>query len=209
VADNGTGMSSDVIDRLFEPFYTTKDEGNGIGLGLAVVYGIVQNHGGFLDVRSQVGKGSTFEIYLPAEESEETKKSPELRSKELAQGHGNVLVVEDEPQVRQMAVRTLQRCGYKVTMAENGLHAISLYQSNKKDIDLIILDMVMPKMGGRECFRRLKEIDPKVKVLCITGYTTEGSYSDLLKEGVLGILEKPLDLYEFAEAAKNAIGNAS
>jgi PAS domain S-box-containing protein len=208
VADTGEGMPPEVIDRLYEPFFTTKSDHGGTGLGLAVVYGIVHNHRGFIDVTSRPGVGSTFEIYLPVTEVLEMQKESRPRATGLVLGKGTVLVVEDERQIRNIATRTLEKCGYNVLAAENGLAALSLFEENPKVIDLVVLDIVMPKMGGRVAFRQMKTIRPDVKVICITGYTADSSSKDLLEEGVLRVLEKPLDLHEFSQAAHDAINGS-
>jgi CheY-like chemotaxis protein len=201
-------MPPEVIDRLYEPFFTTKSDHGGTGLGLAVVYGIVHNHRGFIDVTSRPGVGSTFEIYLPVTEVLEMQKESRPRATGLVLGKGTVLVVEDERQIRNIATRTLEKCGYNVLAAENGLAALSLFEENPKVIDLVVLDIVMPKMGGRVAFRQMKTIRPDVKVICITGYTADSSSKDLLEEGVLRVLEKPLDLHEFSQAAHDAINGS-
>jgi PAS domain S-box-containing protein len=205
VSDTGIGMNQRVLDRLFEPFFTTKGERSGTGLGLAVVYGIVQNHQGFIDVRSTFNAGSTFEVYLPVADRKIEGAKPEEPTAVLVPGRGTVLVVEDELQVREMVVRTLQKCGYEVMAAEHGLDALNVYEARKKPIDLVILDMIMPKMNGWDCFHRLKKADPQVKVLIMTGYTSEGNPRQLLSEGAVGFIEKPLNLQMFTQAVQEGI----
>jgi two-component system cell cycle sensor histidine kinase/response regulator CckA len=206
VRDTGVGMQPELIERLFEPFFTTKSDKTGIGLGLAVVYGIVQNHNGFFDVHSKIGEGSTFEIYLPVFEEAIEKVAAEEEKPSLDHGKGAVLVVEDERQVRDLAVKTLEKCGYTAIIAKDGAEALSLYKNRKDEIDLVVLDVVMPKMGGWECFHRLKEIEPSVKVLIMTGYTTDGSVQDFLKEGAKDVILKPFDLDTFATSVKKILG---
>ncbi len=205
VSDTGIGMPPELIERLFEPFFTTKSDKSGIGLGLAVVYGIVRNHNGFFDVHSKLGEGSNFEIYLPV--LEEEVKEPvleELRSS-LIHGRGAVLVVDDELQVRELAVQTLKKCGYNVLLAENGVEALSLYEDRRDEIDLVVLDVIMPKMGGWECFHRLKEIDPSIKILIMTGYTANGSAQDFIQEGADGVIIKPFDLDSFTNSVNKVL----
>jgi two-component system cell cycle sensor histidine kinase/response regulator CckA len=205
VSDTGIGMRPEVIERLFEPFFTTKSEKSGIGLGLAVVYGIVRNHNGFFDVQSTLGEGSSFEIFLPILE-ELAKNSVEVQHKpSLTHGKGAVLIVDDEIQMRELAVTTLKQCGYHTIVAEDGVEALSMYRKSKAEINLVILDVIMPKMGGWECFRKLKELNPHIKVLIMTGYTTDGSVDDFLKEGAQDVIMKPFDLDTFTNTVNRVL----
>jgi two-component system cell cycle sensor histidine kinase/response regulator CckA len=196
VSDTGCGMSPEVQARLFEPFFTTKDPGKGTGLGLAVVYGIVKGHGGFINVYSEEGKGSTFRIYLPVIELAVEERRVEVL--ELPTGTGTILLVDDEEAIRKLGERILKQCGYTVLEAENGVQALEVYQAHRGEIALVVLDMVMPEMGGRECLRRLRELDPKVKVLISTGYTVNGSVRELMSEGALGVVDKPFNIKDLA-----------
>ena len=199
VQDTGAGVAPDLIERMFEPFFTTKGDQGGTGLGLAVVYGIVQNHEGFVDVQSRQRGGSTFTVYLPAQEPAEAQAPAKQYAPDLAAGKGRVLVVEDNPQVQGMMIRALEESGYQVFSATNGVGALAVYRKHGKLLDLVVLDMIMPQMGGRECFYRLKKINPEVKVLIITGFTTDGSLEDLLDEGARGIMTKPFELHAFTD----------
>jgi len=205
VQDNGSGIPHDNIDRLFEPFFTTKGEKGGTGLGLAVVYGIVQNHEGFIDVHSREGAGSVLNIYLPVIESKNIEESSQTYTPDLAVGKGTVLVAEDNPQVQAMVRRALEESGYTVLATKDGADAISVFEKRGKDIDLVILDMLMPHIGGRDCFYRLREIDSKVKILLMTGFTANGSIEDFLGEGAIGVITKPFELHTFTEAVHKAI----
>jgi signal transduction histidine kinase/CheY-like chemotaxis protein len=197
VTDNGSGMAPEVLDRLFEPFFTTKSDHSGTGLGLAVVYGIVQKHGGFIDVRSSVGEGSTFEAHFPAIDGNAQQVEEEKALPNLVKGRGTVLLVEDEKQVRDLAVSILTNCGYNLLVTENGQQALKIYKKHRDDIDLVILDVVMPGMGGLQCYRQLQNIDSKIKVLIITGYPNDRSTKKLLKEGAAAVIEKPFALDQF------------
>lgn len=207
VSDTGIGMSQQVIERLFEPFFTTKGKKSGTGLGLAVVYGIVRNHRGFIDVKSDMGEGSAFEIYLPVLEVTTKKSVLKSMNSNLAYSEGTILLVEDEKQVRELTLQALKKCGYRVLSAENGVQAISVYEERGVNIDLVILDVVMPEMGGWECFHRLKKMNPRVKVLIMTGYTANYSAQAFLNEGALGVVEKPFDLGNFTNLVRNVIYN--
>jgi two-component system cell cycle sensor histidine kinase/response regulator CckA len=205
VRDTGVGMSPELLERLFIPFVTTKGARSGTGLGLAVVYGIVANHQGFTDVQSEVGKGSTFEIFLPMTERLEETPAEEPPAPALVHGQGTILVVDDEPQVREVISRVLTSCGYTVIPAEDGREALQRY-GDGSEIDLVVLDMVMPGMGGRECLARLRKANAAVRVVIATGYTTDGSAQELLGEGALAIVEKPLDISSFAAIVQTILG---
>lgn len=205
VQDTGNGMSSKIMDRLFEPFFTTKGEKRGTGLGLAVVYGIVQTHSGFIDLQSQPGEGSTFKIYLPVNKDMKIQTKSAVYSPNLTAGKGTVLVADDDNQVKDMVLRALEKSGYSVITAENGYEAMVKYQENRDVIDLVVLDMIMPQMSGRECLFQLRKINPSVKVLIMTGYTTGGSAEDLLEEGAARVIRKPFELQVFTEAVQSVI----
>jgi len=203
VSDTGCGMSPEVQDRLFEPFFTTKEVGKGTGLGLSVVYGIVKGHGGFINVYSQEGRGSTLHVYLPAIDSAVEER--EVEGLELPTGTETILLVDDEEMVRELEQRVLELCGYTVLMAEDSLQALEVYQAYQGEIALVVLDVIMPQSGGLECLRRLRELDPQVNVLISTGYTTDGSAQELVAEGALGVVEKPFRLKDFAVAVRAAL----
>jgi two-component system, cell cycle sensor histidine kinase and response regulator CckA len=204
VRDTGVGIPSEVMERLFIPFVTTKNAQRGTGLGLAVVYGIVTGHHGFLDVRSAVGQGAVFEILFPTSEREGNPHAVEVAPPPLAQGQGTILVVDDEPPVRAIMSRALAACGYTVITAADGREALSKFGSGK-GVHLVILDMMMPGMGGRECLAHLRAVDSGVRVLVTTGYTSDGSAQELLAEGALAIVEKPLDLQSFTETVQKSM----
>jgi len=207
IGDTGSGMTPEVKERLFEPFFTTKGEKSGTGLGLAVVYGIVQKHTGFIDVKSIPGEGSTFEIYLPIVEIDIKSAVREDHHKTPQGGRGTILIVEDQPQVRELAVNALENSGFKVITAKDGLTGVEKYKEHYPAVDLVVLDVIMPRMGGRECFNKLKEINPEIKVLIITGYTADESVQELLKEGAVGLIEKPFDLDDFTETVRRRISS--
>ncbi len=205
VQDNGIGMSAAHLERLFEPFFTTKGEKSGTGLGLAVVYGIVQSHGGFVEVQSREKEGSTFWVFLPAPLKAGREHRPADAAADLAAGKGTILVAEDDPQVREMITETLTKSGYAVIIARNGLEAVSLYQGSQRPVDLVILDLVMPQMGGKECYYRLKSLNPKVKILVMTGFTADGSAEEFRREGASGVIIKPFELQEFTETIQRIV----
>ena len=192
VDDTGVGIGKDKLQKIFEPFFTTKKEGKGTGLGLAMVYGVVKNHGGFVNVYSELCVGSTFKVYLPSSEKPEWEEAPEL---ETPMGADElILVVDDEESIRLLAKEMLESCGYRVLLAENGFEAVEVYEKHRNKIEAVILDMVMPKMGGREAFLELKALNPQVKALLSTGYSQDGKAQAILDVGVKGFLQKPYRL---------------
>ena len=172
VRDAGIGMDKETRERIFEPFFTTKGLASGTGLGMASAYGIIKGHGGYIDVDSEVGEGTHFSIYLPA--TEKVIEEKKVLSDELVKGKGTVLLVDDEKTVLEVGKELLNHLGYEVFPAENGRGALELYKKNQDKIDLVLLDMVMPVMGGGEAFDRMKEINSNVKVLLSSGYSLEG-----------------------------------
>ena len=191
VKDSGIGMSADTLKRVFEPFYTTKDKGRGTGLGLASVYGIVKNHGGFTTVDSELGKGATFCVYLPAVDEivEERPSQPTL----LKSGSETLLLVDDEDQILRTTGKLLEAMGYDVLVAQSGQEAVETFRLNTSIISLVILDMVMPGMSGLQTFAALRELSPSIKVLLCSGYSAEGQAVDILQRGCNGFIQKPYD----------------
>ncbi|GAH46406.1 unnamed protein product, partial [marine sediment metagenome] len=180
----------------FEPFFTTKEMGRGTGLGLASVYGIIKGHGGYIDVESEPGRGTTFSIYLPATE-EKVEKAVET-AKQIIEGRGTILFVDDEAVILDMGVKVLKRLGYTVLEAKGGREAVEIYKAKKDAIDLVILDMIMPKMGGGEAYDRMKEINPNVKVLLSSGYGIESLAKEILKRGCDAFIQKPFGMQDLS-----------
>jgi len=172
VTDTGIGMDEKKRERIFEPFFTTKDGGKGIGLGLSVVYGIIKQHHGYINVRSQSGKGSTFTLYLPLISTVEEEKRP-TRSSALPQGTGTILLAEDDTDVRNLSRWALEEFGYDVIEASDGLDAIRKFTENRDKIQLLLIDVVMPHKNGAEVFDEIRKLKPEVKVLFMSGYPAE------------------------------------
>ncbi|MDJ0888976.1 MAG: PAS domain S-box protein [Desulfobacterales bacterium] len=206
VMDTGPGMDAATRERIFDPFFSTKDEVTGSGLGLASVYGIIKNHSGFIDVYSEKGEGSTFNIYLPASNKKIPKEGPELKQYAVRNGEGTVLLVDDEAIILTVTQKMLERLGYQVLTARSGEEAIELYEEKREEIDLVILDMIMPGMGGGETFDRLKEIDRDVKILLSSGYSINGQAHEILKRGCRGFIQKPFDIEEFSLKVREVLG---
>ncbi len=192
IADTGCGMDEATQDHIFEPFFTTKEVGKGTGLGLATVYGIVDQHGGWIDVTSQVGVGTIFRIFLPAVETAGPEAAGQAPAEEMHSGHETILLAEDDPSLRRLVRQSLVRCGYSVLEAASGNEALKLWQKNASRIDLLLTDMVMPEgLSGRELARRLQGQDPKLKVVYTTGYSLEAISSDCELIDGLNFLPKP------------------
>jgi PAS domain S-box-containing protein len=203
VTDTGIGMDAGTRARIFEPFFTTKDIGRGTGLGLASVYGIVQNHGGFITVVSDKGHGTTFHIFLPASD-EEVPVSNQL-AEPLSTGNGTILLVDDEAIIITVGSQMLRRLGYNVLTATSGKQALEVYKDHSTGVDLVILDVIMPDIGGGETFEMLKTVNPAVKVLLSSGYSINGKASLILKRGCKGFLQKPFDLHTLSNKIKKLL----
>jgi two-component system cell cycle sensor histidine kinase/response regulator CckA len=197
ITDTGTGMDKETQKRIFEPFFTTKEIERGTGLGLASAYGIIKNHGGFIDVYSEMGKGTAFKIYLPVSKSKERSHEQNMIPQEAIQnGEGTVLVVDDEEMVVEVGSLILEKIGYDVLVARSGEEALKIYKEN--GIDMVILDMIMPGMGGGETFEGLKRIDQSVKVILSSGYSINAQAAEILNRGCRGFIQKPFTMAELS-----------
>jgi len=205
LTDSGVGMDEETKDRIFDPFFTTKEmgSGKGIGLGLASVYGIITNHGGIINVQSKKGEGATFNIYLPASESEiiTEKKLPE----KFLRGTETVLFVDDEKFIISISEDILKKLGYTVLIARNGKEAIEIYKEKQDDIDMVLLDMIMPEMGGGETYDILKKINPDIKVLLSSGYSIEGQATEILERGCDGFIQKPFKIEHLSQIMRRIL----
>ena len=203
IRDTGMGMDKNTMDRVFEPFFTTKGLAKGTGLGLASAYGIVKGHGGYIDVDSAEGRGTTFTIYLPA--TREVIIREREPSDALYIGSGTVLFVDDEEIVLYTGEQMLTRLGYRVLTAKSGVEAIQVYQKNMGSIDLVLLDMVMPEMGGGATYEKLKEISSTVRVLLSSGYSLDGQASEIMNKGCDGFIQKPFNLKKLSQKVKEIL----
>ncbi len=194
VTDTGSGIAASHIPRIFDPFFTTKGPGKGTGLGLSIVYGIVQRHGGRIEVSSVPDRGTTFEVLFPAAEEGPVSQLGSADAAPSAAGHETIMIVDDEVDLRSLVRVTLGSRGYTVIEAADGMEAVEKFRSSPGAIDLVLLDLVMPRLGGRETFQRLRELDPEVKALFATGYGVDSKTEDLLSTGALGIIRKPYEI---------------
>jgi PAS domain S-box-containing protein len=204
VEDTGVGMTESTLSKIFDPFFTTKREGKGTGLGLAMVYTIMKQHNGFIDVYSQEDIGTTFHLYLPVYKSTGEVKTV-AEKEEIHMGKGLILVIDDEEIMRQTAKSILEECGYDVLMAGNGEEGVELYKTNKEKITAVLLDMVMPKMSGKQAYIELAKINRDIKVLLASGFKQDGRVESILELGVNGFIQKPYSLMKLANSLHKVI----
>ena len=206
VSDTGVGIDKETQGRIFEPFFTTKEMGRGTGLGLASAYGIIKSHGGYINVYSEKEKGTIFTIYLPTSGKEVSK---EIESAPIAiiKGNGTILLIDDEKMILDVGIELLEELGYTVQTAMSGQEAIDVFEKNRAEIDMIIMDMIMPGMGGGEAFDRLKEMDPEIKVLLSSGYSINGQATKILQRGCDGFIQKPFNMNQLAEKIQGVLAN--
>ena len=208
ITDTGSGMDKETQARIFDPFFTTKDmaAGRGTGLGLASAYGIVKAHAGYIDVESEKGKGTTFSIYLPATEKRVGMEKAVEVAQQAIKGTGTVLLVDDEEVVLEVGTRLLEKLGYAVLDAESGRKALELYKDNRDKIDIVVLDMVMPDVGGGEAYDKMKEINPSVKVLLSSGYSIEDAGAkQILNRGCDGFIQKPFSMEQLSQSIQQIL----
>jgi two-component system, cell cycle sensor histidine kinase and response regulator CckA len=204
ISDTGRGMDKETAAHIFEPFFTTKEVGKGTGLGLAMVYGIVKQHNGHITVYSEVGLGTTFKVYVPAIEGD---VEPELEDSGIMPAFGTetVLLVDDEDLVSDLGARILTKHGYTVLKAANGREALDLFKKERSRISLVILDLIMPEMGGTECLKELLKIDPQVKVLVASGYSADASVKETIQLGAKGFVTKPFRVNELLRDVRRVL----
>ncbi len=204
ISDSGTGIDPETMSRIFEPFFTTKERGKGTGLGLATVYGIVKQNDGFINVYSEPGHGTTFRIYFPRNDNEPVP-GKQTTERELARDTGSILLVEDNDLVRGLTTEMLEIIGYRVIAAGSPVEALSFFNDNSFNADLVMTDVVMPQMNGRELENRIREIRPGIKVLYMSGYTANVIvHRGVLADGV-HFLQKPFSINELAERVRQAL----
>jgi two-component system cell cycle sensor histidine kinase/response regulator CckA len=203
--DTGHGMDRETLERIFEPFYTTKGVGSGVGLGLAIVYGIVQSHHGLILCESNRDAGTTFRIYLPVLERDGAALAKEGRKKGDYRGAETIIIVDDELDILDIGQNTLEQFGYTVLTARNGEEAVEIYSRQGKQIDLVILDLGMPGMGGDKCLKELLRINPSVKVLIASGYAATQTVQSVLEAGASGFMAKPYRLEDMLKKVREVL----
>ena len=206
VSDTGRGIDKELQAKIFDPFFTTKEVGKGTGLGLYIVHSIVQDHGGYINLYSESGRGARFNIYFPVTKAAVTEP---LHEQMDLTGSGMILVIDDEPHVRELCKDMLESLGYTVLLADSGISGINLFRERRGDIALVVLDMIMPKMGGSEVFRSLRTIDPNARILLYSGYTHESfaGIDELLKQGAAGFIQKPFSSQDIGLAIKKILSS--
>ena len=210
ISDTGMGMKEEVRERIFEPFFTTKGIGEGTGLGLAIVYGIVKEHNGFIDVESKPGRGTTFRLYLPVLRAEGKSSVDEIvkregASRKYASGRGTVLVVEDEEALVRLLREVLSKAGYQTLTAMDGEEAIDLYHHHKEEIDIVVLDLGLPKITGFDVIHELKEQNPGIRIIITTGYLEPQVKAELFQAGVKDCIYKPYSVDDLVEKVGSLI----
>jgi signal transduction histidine kinase len=205
VVDSGLGMNAETKKRLFEPFFTTKEVGKGTGLGLASVYGCAKSHNGYIEIESAEGVGTTARLYFPASQQEPVKPKKEPKTKAISRGKGHILVIDDEEIVRSILREMLHDLGYHVSICSNGSDGIEYYRQHINEIDLVVVDMIMPKMGGYDCLRHLRKIKPEVKVVISTGYSVAEDTQQMFSSGIAGFIQKPFEAADLSRIIADAL----
>jgi PAS domain S-box-containing protein len=204
IKDTGTGMDEKTKDQIFDPFFTTKEVGKGTGLGLSIAYGIIKQHNGFIDAYSDLEVGTTFYIYIPAIKTAEEEK-PETH--EIKGGTETILVAEDNAELRELAVMMLDMAGYTVIDAVDGEDAVKRFMEHKDDVDLLILDVIMPKKNGKEAYEEIKRINPDIKVLFTSGYTRDVVINKGVHDKTVNFIKKPLSSYDLLDKIREVLNN--
>lgn len=191
VGDTGCGIPAEIIDKIFEPFFTTKEQSEGTGLGLAMVYGILQNHGGWIEVESRVGVGSTFTMFLPEDQTADRAEQP-VPTEALNTGNGVVLLIDDEVTLVDLGTQFLHLAGFAVQGFTDATKALEWYREHFRSVDIVVMDMKMPRMDGSACFKAVRTINPQASVVVLSGYIQDGAAQELLQQGALRFFQKPL-----------------
>jgi two-component system cell cycle sensor histidine kinase/response regulator CckA len=205
VSDTGCGMDEDTLAHIFEPFFTTKEVGVGAGLGLAMVYGIVKQHGGEIMCSSELGSGTTLSVYLPALDQNEAGPEATAVKGLPVGGKETILLVDDEASIRSLGIKILSKAGYTVLSAPDGRAALDTYEQRGANISLVILDLMMPEMGGKQCLERLVEMDPRARVIISSGYSMDEQTKEVVESGARGFVRKPFQLEQMLHAVREVL----
>ena len=198
-------MDKETSEHIFDPFFTTKDVGRGTGLGLSVVYGIVRQHGGHISCDTERDKGTTFKVYFPAAEQLDGFSNGEVRRITVTGGTETILLVDDEDFILELGQQILHQSGYKVLTARTGKEALEIYRQRLGAISLVLLDLIMPEMSGKQCMLELIKLDPKAKILMSTGYAPDGVSKEAFDLGARGFVSKPFDVAEFLQQVRDTL----
>ncbi|MBW2333696.1 MAG: PAS domain S-box protein [Deltaproteobacteria bacterium] len=207
ISDTGHGMDKETLKHIFDPFYTTKEIGKGTGLGLAMVYGIVKSHNGYIMCYSEPDEGTIFKIYFPVIEKETERVEPKEEKFPIKGGNETILLVDDEEAIRELGKDIITRFGYTVLIASDGETALEIYRENKKEISLVILDIIMPGMGGRKCLEELLKINPELRIIIASGYSMNGPSKEVIKAGAKGFISKPYNINQILKAVRETLDN--
>jgi len=203
ITDSGTGMDEATRLQIFDPFFTTKVKNRGTGLGLASAFGIIKNHGGMITVHSKIGHGTTFNIYLPV--SDKNAHQDILKEGELIMGSANILLVDDEEMIVDVGQAMLERLGYRVMTCRGGQEAVKTIEDRGNEIDLVILDMIMPGMDGGKTFDRIREIQPEMPVILSSGYAIDGHADKIMRRGCNGFIQKPYNISDISNKVRDVL----
>ena len=205
------GIPPDQVEKIFDPFFSTRKNGNqnGRGLGLSTVYGIVKNHGGFITVKSALGEGAAFYVCLPATSKAKPASEVDSDTEALPGGSETILLVDDQAEIINVGKNFLSRLGYKPITARNGLEAVEIFRMYQDEISLVILDMAMPKMGGKKTFDLIRQIRSNIKILVTMGQVVDDELEALLSHGCHGFIQKPFSMYEFSRAIRGDLDKRS
>ncbi len=207
VADTGVGIDPNLLKRIFEPFFSTKEQGKGTGLGLSMIYGFVHSQNGFIDVESTPGKGSIFRIFLPAIPGERKETETKAGQKQIQKGDEIILVVDDEKVLRDFLRQALEGYGYTVLEAEDGESAVEVFKENNEKVQLIILDMIMPNMSGEKALFQIRQMNSSVPVLVSSGYSDKDKFERIAELGIAGILHKPFRINKLLTQIRTILDN--
>jgi CheY-like chemotaxis protein len=200
VSDTGVGIDENSLFRIFDPFYTTKPKDRGTGLGLSMVYNIVKQHNGFISVQSKVSVGTTITVFIPYAKSKAEFQIASTAKTEIKENHGTILLVDDDSAVQIICSDLLKMLGFSVIITSNGRQCIEIYAEKKKDIDIVILDVMMPVMSGDETFLELLKINPQIKVIVSSGFREDPRISKMMVLGAKAFLQKPYTIEKLANA---------
>lgn len=204
IADTGEGIPAEILNKIFDPFFSTKDKHKGSGLGLSVVYGVVKDHGGYINIKSKPGEGTIFEIIFPIS-SKPLQKTIFGEKQEVVGGSETILIVDDDKVSRNLGEEILSDKGYKIVLAGTGFKAIEIYRKQKDDIALVILDMIMPGIDGRETCKRLKQINPSLKILISSGFSDETKKDNEFRSWIQGFIQKPYNINELSKKVRRIL----
>ena len=207
VIDDGCGMDADVQQRMFDPFFTTKSVGRGTGLGLAMVFSIVRSHAGTIEVQSEPGKGSEFRLVIPRTTRATQPSRPEIESESGQQGRETVLFVDDEESLRTLGCQVLREQGYAVIEARDGEEAVEVFRGGEDEIDLVLLDLTMPRKSGWSAFEEIREMSPDVPVILSSGYSTQGGVKTANRRGANAFLPKPYKVQELSRVVRTVLNS--